>query len=338
MNTALGYYVATIAVYFFVYVILELGYNLQYGLTGIRNVGNYVFTAFGAYIGGVLSLGPASTTLQTYILGATLPYPLPLVLGGVAGAVVAAALGFLFLYRLRAQYQAIVTLVVAQVAWLVVGNWVPLFNGYNGLAGVPQPLASTLGLPPVEYQFVFAAMSGVVALVCFGFMQRLARSPFGRMLRAIREDDTVAATFGKNVFGVQMTALVLSGFMAGLAGALQIEFLGAWSPSTWSVPEGFVVIAALIIGGTGNNWGAALGGFILPVGIYELTVLIPAFNSPGVGSTVIPALRWILIGLLALAFLWFRPQGMIPEPKPAFPPRAVSIGTPDATEGAEVVS
>ncbi|MGH8959639.1 MAG: ABC transporter permease subunit [Jatrophihabitantaceae bacterium] len=130
-----AYYILTLATYFFVYCILGLGYNLQYGLAGIHNVANYIFVAFGAYTSAVVTLGPVSDLSQTYILGTSLRWPLPLLAGGIAGSVTSAVLGVIFLWRIKHQYQAIVTLVVAQVAWLLIGNTQSVFNGYNGLAG-----------------------------------------------------------------------------------------------------------------------------------------------------------------------------------------------------------
>jgi branched-chain amino acid transport system permease protein len=310
------YYFFTLGTYFFVYSILGLGYNLQYGLAGIHNVGNYIFVALGAYIAAVTTLGPSASLSQSYVLGMNLPWPVPLLVAGLAGGLVSAALGFVFLWRLRFQYQAIVTLVVAQVAWLLLGNDQSIFNGYNGLAGVPQPLSNSLNLGPVQYEALFMGITAVVAVVAFIFLRQVTRSPLGRILRAIREDESVVSAFGRNVFAAQMAAFAAAGVLAGVAGGLLVEYLGSWTPSGWTTSEGFVVIAALIIGGTASNVGAVLGAFIVPVVIYELTNFIPSFGP--ITSEQIDAARWIAIGVLALVFLWFRPQGVLPEPRTTF--------------------
>lgn len=311
------YYALTLCVYFFVYCLLGLGYNLQYGLAGIHNVANYVFVAFGAYMTAVTTLGPSNSVVQSYVFGMTLMWPVPLIVGAVAGALLSLVLGFIFLWRLKYQYQAIVTLVVAQVLWILVGNNQGLFNGFNGLAGVPQPLESVVNLAPVPYEAFFVGVAAVCALVGFAFMRRVVRSPLGRVLRAIREDESVAACFGRNVFRQQLMAFIVAGALAGLGGGLLVEYLGSWTTGGWSVSEGFVVIAALVIGGTANNMGAALGAFIVPVLIYELTGFIPSFGP--VTSQSIDAFRWIAIGVIVLLFLWFRPEGVLPEPKRRFP-------------------
>lgn len=310
------YYFLTLAVYFFVYCILGLGYNLQYGLAGIHNVANYIFVAFGAYIAATVTLGPANSLVQNYLFGASLAWPLPLLAAAGAGALTSFLLGFVFLWHVKYQYQAIVTLVVAQVAWLLIGNNTALFNGFNGLAGVPQPLESVVKLAPIPYEAFFAGIAGVIALGVLVFMRRVSRSPLGRMLRAVREDEQVAAAFGRNVFTAQMSSFIVAGAMAGLGGGLLVEYLGSWTPSGWTTSEGFVVIAALIIGGTANNIGAVLGAFVVPVVIYELTGFIPPFGP--VTAETIDAVRWIAIGVLALVFLWFRPQGVVPEARRHF--------------------
>lgn len=341
------YYILTLGLYFFVYCLLGLGYNLQYGLAGIHNVANYIFVAFGAYITAVTSLGPSNSLVQSYILGTNIAWPLPLLVGAASGAFMSLLLGFIFLWKLKYQYQAIVTLVIAQVALLLIGNSTGLFNGFNGLAGVPQPLESVVNLAPVPYEAFFVGISAICALLGFAFMRRVVRSPLGRVLRSIREDESVASGFGRNVFRQQMLAFMVAGAMAGLGGGLLVEYLGSWTPGGWSTAEGFVVIAALIIGGTANNVGAALGAFIVPVLIYELTAFIPSFGP--INSQTIDAFRWIAMGLMVLLFLWFRPQGVLPEPRRHFrlvdrilsgqdPMPGKELSLSEAVHGSDVVS
>jgi branched-chain amino acid transport system permease protein len=316
MSIGYQYYVLTLVVYFFQYIILELGYNLSFGLTGIINIALFTVVAFGGYIAAVVTMGsPDPATFQTYVLGAHLPFPLPILLGGIAGAILSALLGIVLL-RLREQYQAIVSLVIAQVLWLIVGNWQPLFNGYLGLANIPQPLQEPLNLDPLTYQIFMAALAGVLALVAFLVLQRISHSPYGRTLRAVREDEAVAASLGKHVYTLQMSSLIAGGFLLGIGGALIAEYLSTISPSIWAPPEAFVVIATLLIGGTGSNWGAVVGAFVVPVAIYELTQLLPTF---GTSTNLIDSLRWIVIGLLVLFFLWFRPEGLLKERKSRYP-------------------
>ena len=99
--------------------------------------------------------------------------------------------------------------------------------------------------------------------------------------------------------------------IAGLSGAILVGFIGLWAPSTWLYPETIILFAAVIVGGRGNNLGALLGALLVPLGFEEATRFIPSFGQPG----LIPAFQWVAIGLLIMGFLWFRPSGVLPEPR-----------------------
>jgi branched-chain amino acid transport system permease protein len=128
-----------------------------------------------------------------------------------------------------------------------------------------------------------------------------------------------------------MTIFIVGGVIAGLSGAILVGFITLWAPSVWLYPETIILFAAVIVGGRGNNLGAVLGALLVPVGFEEVTRFIPnQFQlgpisiTPQVG--LVPALQWVAIGLLIIGFLWFRPQGVRPEP------RRVFEGSPDAEE------
>jgi branched-chain amino acid transport system permease protein len=145
-------------------------------------------------------------------------------------------------------------------------------------------------------------------------------SPLGRTLRAIRDNEQAAAALGKNVTGLRMLAFVLGGVIAGVSGAILVEFISAWSPGSWLYPETFVYFTAVIVGGSGNNLGVMVGALLVPVAFLEATRFVPQFGPPG----FIDALQWIIVGVLALVFLWFWPRGVIPERRRRFPPTAQS--------------
>lgn len=106
-----------------------------------------------------------------------------------------------------------------------------------------------------------------------------------------------------------MTAFLLGGALAGLSGAVLVQFLGAWGPNNWLYPTTFLYLTAVLIGGPGNNLGVLLGVALVPTALHEMTRYLPEFGFPGSKE----ALHWVLIGLLMLVFLWFRPQGLVPE-------------------------
>lgn len=315
METLL-FYASALLVYFFIYNILTWGLNIQFGYTGILNFAFIVFMAIGAYIYGVTTLAPPSQfSGQTYILGIGLPFPLNLLLGGIAAALLGVLVGFVALKRLRSDYMAIVTVAVGAIVYDFIGNYTPLFNGWDGLGGVPNPLFTTVNLSFQAYQWFYVAISGVIMLLLWWVASRLYNSPFGRTLRSIREDIDVSEAFGKNTFRYRMIAMVIGCFYAGIAGGLLVGYISAFSPSGWTAGETFVVWAALLIGGRGNNWGAVLGALLVPVLFQEVTRFLPQISS---NAELIPALRNIIVGSLLILVLWFRPQGIIPERKARF--------------------
>jgi branched-chain amino acid transport system permease protein len=313
---ALLYYLATLVVFFFIYNILTWGLNIQFGYTGILNFAFIVFMAIGAYITGVTSLGqPTISSQETYILGLSLFFPIPLLLGGIVAGLFGLLVGVIALKRLRSDYMAIVTVAVGSIAYDIIGNYTPLFNGWDGISGVPAPLNDVLNTDPLTYQVIFIAICGIVMLILWWFTTRLQNSPFGRTLRSIREDLDVSEAFGKNTFRYRMIAMFIGCFYAGIAGGLLIEFAGAFNPSGWTAGETFVVWAALLVGGRGNNWGAILGALLVPVIFQEATRFLPQFPS---NPALIAALRNIVVGSLLILILWFRPQGIVPEKKRGF--------------------
>ena len=312
----LAYYAVTLIFFFFLYSILNWGLNLQFGRTGILNFAYIAFVAMGAYITGVLSLGkPVAGTGESYILGATLPFPIPLIAGGLATAALGLFIGLIAFRRLRSDYLAIVMISVSIVLYDVITNYTPLFDGADGLNGVPAPFSGALSLNPNSFLYVFTAFTGLVAAAMWWVMGRITRSPFDRTLRAIRDDPDVVRGLGKNVFGYQMASLLVGSFFAGIGGGLLMDFVGAFNTSAWTSGETFVIFAALIIGGLGNNAGAIAGSLAVPVIFVELPKLLPQIGG---NPALIPEIDNMIIGILLIVTLWFRPQGLIPERKTRF--------------------
>jgi branched-chain amino acid transport system permease protein len=318
VSVATQFYISTLLVYFGVDLLAAWGLNIQFGVAGLLSFAYIVFQAAGAYAASVVSVGPPSGTggFQHYIIGWNLPFPLPLIAAALAGAAISVPLGLVTLRRLRSDYQAIALLVVSIIATTVVTNDNGLFNGAAGISLVPQPLAGTLNLAPVNYQWVFAGFTLAICVLVYLVVRRVTHSPFGRTMRAMRDNEQAAIALGKNIIGLRLRAFAIGGAMAGLSGGLLVEFIGTWAPSAWLYPETFVFLAAIIIGGTGNNVGIIAGVLLVPVGFAEATRYLPALGRTG----LIDALQWIAIGVLFLIFLWFRPQGIFPETKRRFGP------------------
>ncbi len=317
MSVAWQFYFSTLLIYLAVDIMAVWGLNLQFGVAGHQQLRLHRSSRPpGRTPPAVLTLGPHQATgFQQYVGGASLPFPLPLLAAGVIGGLLAGLVGLIGIRRLRADYQAMVMLVISLTATYVVDNETGLVNGDAGLSLVPKPLAGGLGLSLVGYQWFYVGLAAVICVLVYLFVRRFTRSPLGRAMRAVRENEHAAAALGKNVFGLRMTAFIAGGVIAGISGAVFVEFLGAWSPGSWLYPETFVFFTAILVGGTGSDVGVAVGALLVPIGFLESTRFLPNIGHPG----FVDALQWIAVGILALVFLWFWPRGVIPERKRTFP-------------------
>src|SRR5450631_1998711 len=156
------YYVFTLVFFLFDYFILAMGLNIQYGETGILNFAYFAFVAVGAYVTGAVSLPSSVGTGQHYIFGWGIPFPFNLLMGGVATSLLAVLLAFITLRRLRTDYLAMVLISSSLILYDICNNFVPLFNGADGLYNVPPPFASVLKLTTNSFIPFFAAVTGVV--------------------------------------------------------------------------------------------------------------------------------------------------------------------------------
>jgi branched-chain amino acid transport system permease protein len=313
MNT---FYLINLVVYAAVDAMACLGLNQQFGVAGVTNFGFIIFQAAGGYAAAILSL-PADTAnggFQSYLGGWHLPFPLPWVGAAVVGGVIALPFTFLVGRRLRGDFAAVGLLVTAVLLNLVVTNYRPFLNGDAGLSLIPAPLASNVfSVQPTGYQLGFMAGAVVLGVAVFWFVRRITESPYGRSLRAMRDNDAVADSLGKNLLSMRTVMLVVGGAIAGLSGGVLVTYITTWSPAAWGYAETVVLFAAVIIGGAGNHWGAVLGAILVPVGFEEVTRFIPTSNN--LPPNLIPSLEWVAIGLLIVIFLWARPQGILPERK-----------------------
>lgn len=304
------FYILTLATFAAIYGVLVIGLNIQWGFTGILDFMYIAFVAVGGYTTSLFAMPPAQPGMgETYILGLNWPYLPSLLVGGLAAALLAFIVGLLSLNRLRSDYFAIVTVSAGLVLWTIAGNATPLVNGWDGISGIPQPF-SALNLDVNTYGFVFLGLCLVALVIVYIFSERLYRSPFGRALRSVREDEMVAQGLGKNVFSLRLKAFVIGAFIAGVGGGLLVTYVDAFNPSAWTSGETFFLWAALLLGGSANNRGAMLGALLVPVLFAEVTRYLPTFQS---SPQLVDAIRYIAIGVLLLLTLRFRPQGIIAE-------------------------
>jgi ABC-type branched-subunit amino acid transport system permease subunit len=311
------YYLTTLIIFFFIFAISTWGLNLQFGTAGILNFTYITFFAIGGYFTGVAMMGrPDALSNMRYILGLSLPFPVALLIGAAAAGLLGLLVGLVALRRLRSDYLAIVTVSVGAIVFDFVNVNTAIFNGADGIAGIPFPFNEQLQLDPNTYTFFYVALAGGVTVVLGLLAFRIYNSPLGRTLRAIREDVDVASAFGKDSYRFRMIAMVVGCVYAGIAGGLLVGFISALNPGGWTAGETFLLYAALLLGGRGNNWGAVLGAFLVPVLFQEATRYLP--QIPG-HAELIPAIRNMIVGGLLIGVLWFRPEGILPERKARFP-------------------
>jgi ABC-type branched-subunit amino acid transport system permease subunit len=313
------YYVAILLVYAGISIIACWGLDLQFGETGIPNFAFIVFQALGAYTAAVLTLGKAGNSAvisyQQYVLGFSLPFPIPIVVACIVGALASFPVGLLALRRLRSDYLAIALLVLSLIATVGAEADVGLVNGSEGLYGIPEPFGGVLS--SIADNWLYVGITGVAVLLTALVVRRIVRSPLDRVLRAIRDNEVSAGALGKNVPAATLATFVVGNTIAAGSGAILVQFIGAWSPSGWEYAETFVYLSAIIIGGRARRGGVALGAVLLGVGISEGVRYLPQFGGPALAG----ALQFLLIGLLIIGFLWWRPNGILPERKRLLVPK-----------------
>jgi len=307
--SAVEQYLISALLYVMLYTIASWGLNVQFGAAGIINFGFIIFQAIGAYAVAICTIGHAGLAAgsQHAFAAFTLPFPVPLLIAVAAGAVGSALVGLLVLRRVKLDQQAVVLFVLALIAVYVVEAIPGFLNGDAGLALIPQPLAPSFA-PGPAYQWAFLGVTAAITVVCWLFVRALHESPYGRALRAMRENDAAAEALGYNLFSLRMSAFCIGGALAALTGGIFAYYLTTWSPAGWGYAETFWLFTCVIVGGMGNLGGIVIGSIIV-IGLQQAFNYIPAFGS----GEVAVALQVGLAALLTIVFLWVRPQGVLPE-------------------------
>jgi branched-chain amino acid transport system permease protein len=288
------------------YSILALGLNLQWGQTGLFNVGVAGFVAIGAYASAILTTPAASGHLGGY--------GMPIVIGFLAAMLAAGATSALIgaiTLRLRADYLAITTFGVAVTLHLVALNAQSLTGGPFGIAFIPRPFAA-LAETPLLFNLANLALVAALVVIVHVALERLVRSPWGRVLRAIREDETAASALGKSARRYRLQAFALGGAVMGLGGAVQAHFIGFIAPDNYLSSLTFQVWTMLIIGGSGNNRGAILGGVVVWA-IWSASGMAIGSLFPPEQQARAASLQIVAIGIILCATLLARPRGLLGE-------------------------
>jgi branched-chain amino acid transport system permease protein len=290
----IGYLVA-ILTFVSLAVLLGFALNVQWGQAGMINFGLAGFYGVGAYTAALLSKQGADGFSAT--------------LAAIAVTAALSALVSLATLKLREDYLAITTLAFSELVRLVLMNETWLTGGTNGIRDIPRPLIGLVG--GEQYELFFLLLCLALVAVTYLVLDRIIRSPFGRALRAVREDDVVAATLGKNVLALRVKAFAIGGAVIGLAGALHAYYFTYIDPGEFA---GFITVyafMAVIVGGKGSNRGLLLGACTVMV-LLEGTRFLKDF-VPFLSAQQAASLRLALIGAGLVLILIFRPDGISSE-------------------------
>jgi branched-chain amino acid transport system permease protein len=307
-----------------IYSIFTIGLNVQWGYTGILNFGILAFFLLGANVAAIITKSPAEGGFVTYVggFGEDLDFApalatdqwFPFLVGILGAAVFCGVLAFLLsipMLRLREDYLAITTIGIAELLLRVTIEERGLVNGTRGLPAIPRPLSDLV--QTTDYRYVIFALAVVVMVLIYFAVERGIRSPWGRVLRAVREDELATAASGKNVYAFKTQGFVLGAMIMGVGGAMYAYANGAISPDTFShFFATFIFWAMIMIGGSGNNKGAILGAYIV-WGLWVITLQIQGYDLPRVIDLRIFFIRDFILGALIVIVLLLRPQGLLPE-------------------------
>jgi branched-chain amino acid transport system permease protein len=317
-----------------VYVLVALTVNLEFGYTGIPNFGKVLFVAGGGLISGSLSF-----YLMAYILGINSSDPIAnqfrlhdlmdsslvahpaldfalFLFMIVVGASVGAALGFVASYpaiKLREDYLGMLLLAAGEFFLIFVQAYYPITGGSAGLL-TPDILGFT-GSQPEYREVVLLGLLAVFTVGVYFYAERVARSPLGRTLRAVRDNETSSEALGKNNVAIRRNILIVSSAICGIAGVLVVTQQAYISPETFvRTFYTFYPFVIVILGGAANNFGVVIGAIVFE-GVIDLVSNVQTYAQ--INSITLPvdlnAVTYIAIGVLLIVILLWRPKGLIAE-------------------------
>jgi branched-chain amino acid transport system permease protein len=291
-----------------IYAVLTLGLNVQWGFAGLFNVGIAGFFGIGAYTTAILTTAVSHRHLGGY----EMPYVVGFMAAMALSGVIAYAVGKVCL-RLRSDYLAIATIGIAEIFRLILKNETWATNGPRGVSEVPKPF-ETLPEPWNHISFLLLVLA-IVAVV-YVLVEVARKSPWGRVMTAIRENEPAAKAAGKNVEAFRMEGFVIGCMIMALAGALMAHYLKFVDPNvTEPLLATFLVWVMLIVGGSANNKGAILGAFLMWI-VWSMTEILTS-RLPDDLAIRAAYVRIFLIGLALQIFLQKFPRGILPEKRPA---------------------
>ncbi|MBN1971149.1 MAG: branched-chain amino acid ABC transporter permease [Candidatus Delongbacteria bacterium] len=273
-----------------IYVILSLSLNLIAGYTGILSMAHAAFYGIGAYIAALMALNFNS------------PFLLNLFLAVIGSSILGALVGIPSL-RIKDDYFIIATFAFQIITFSILNNLVSFTGGPMGLPGIPQPVIFGI---KIFSHITFLILISILCIIVYFICNRIAKSPFGRILKAIREDEVFAKSVGKNVSAYKVKIFMISSGLAAIAGVMYASYITYIDPTSFTVMESIFIISIVIIGGAGNLKGSIVGAVVL--------VMLPELlRFVGLPNSAAANIRQMLYGGLLVVFMLWRPQGFIGE-------------------------
>jgi branched-chain amino acid transport system permease protein len=280
-------YALTVLAFVGIYAVLAMSYDLLFGYTGLLSIAHAAFYGIGSY----------SCALTLLRLGA--PFPLALLAAMLLTGAAATLIAIPSL-RLSGDYLVVASFGFQLIIYSIMLNWKPVTNGSGGLPGIPRPelFGEPLGGAWPMTLFILAVAT-LVGLIVW----RLTHSPFGRVLKGIRDDEVAAMACGKNVVAYKIVVFAISGALAGVAGSLYAVYVRFIDPESYLLTESFFILIIVIVGGAGTFWGPILGAAFL-------WIMPESLRFVGLPDAIAGPLRQVLYGLILILFIMFRPQGL----------------------------
>ncbi|TAL91001.1 MAG: branched-chain amino acid ABC transporter permease [Candidimonas sp.] len=333
-------YLVSFSIMASIYAILSLGLNSQWGYNGHLDFGVAGFFAVGAFTSALFITAPPSGLMAQYAQQA-FGLHAPFLAGVIAAGVVSGVAGYLValpVLRLRTDFLAIATLGIAEIIRLIFQNERWLANGPQPLSGIPRPLSCLFDRPtcswlpqsvvnalaplqPRDYVYLYLVITVLMLAAVYIVLETAVRSPWGRALRAVRDEESSAAMNGKHVAALRVQSFVLGAVVIGIGGAFYASYMVTIDYSHFEpLFATFIVWMMLMLGGSGNNKGAILGAFVI-WGVWSGTSFVTDAMQSTL-STIAPEiasrtafLRWTFVGLLLAAIVVYRPEGILKEKK-----------------------
>lgn len=282
-------YIINLAIFCCIFVTLSVSLNIAMGFTGLFNLGHVAFYAIGAYASALLVMAGVPFILAL---------PLAALFAGLASLLISIPS-----LRLKGHYFAIATFGFAEIIKAIVKNWTSLTRGPMGLFGIPKPsIFGFVFTTPAQIFVLYAVIAAISVLIIY----KLVNSPFGRVLKAIREDEIAAKSLGKETTTYKVQAVFIGALFAGIAGSMYAHYIMFIDPALLHLNNLIMVLSMVVVGGLGSVGGSVLGAIL----IFMIPEPLRFLQLP---SAMVAALRQLIYSLLIILIIMFRPEGIIKE-------------------------